>query len=170
METEADSERIAAYLADRATDDDEMLVVNVLDEGADTTEDVQAGEQAVGSLKAALADLNVETHQLIRNRNPADELLSFATDQDADEIAIGVHERNPTGKAIFGSTAQGVERVNPGRLDVAPRLAARSSSSEPSPGPRVRAVRSAGSSPSRSGAGRRRTRFRADTGTSPAGS
>lgn len=105
-ETEADSERIAAYLANRATSDDEIVVVNALAEGASETEDVKAGERAMEALEAGLDGQTVETHQLIRGQEPAKELLSFADDAGADEIVIGIHERNPTGKVIFGSTAQ----------------------------------------------------------------
>jgi nucleotide-binding universal stress UspA family protein len=105
IETEADSERIAAYIADRATGDDEILVVNALAEEASETEDVKAGERAMEAVETNVGDLDVEKHHLIRGQDPADELLEFAADHDADEIIIGIHDRNPTGKVIFGSTA-----------------------------------------------------------------
>jgi len=104
--SKADSEHIGEYLAERATPDDDILVVNALSEGSEDVEEVRAGEQAVDDLQAALGGLEVETHQLIRDNDPAEEIIAFASEHDADEIVIGVHKRNPTGKVVFGSTAQ----------------------------------------------------------------
>ncbi|WP_425601193.1 universal stress protein [Haloplanus halobius] len=72
-----------------------MYAVNSLRGG-----DARAGEDAI--------DATVEPHQFVRDNDPADDLLVFAEERDVDELVIGVHERNPTGKTIFGSTAQEV--------------------------------------------------------------
>jgi Universal stress protein UspA and related nucleotide-binding proteins len=39
---------------------------------------------------------------------PADELISHATEQDADYVVLAGRERSAVGKALFGSTAQAV--------------------------------------------------------------
>ncbi|WP_254533178.1 universal stress protein [Natrinema gelatinilyticum] len=103
-----DSKRIGEYLAERATGDDEIFVVNALADGSDDTDLVKAGKRAADELESALGNLDVETHQFIRDKDPSEELLAFASEHDADELVIGIHERNPTGKVIFGSTAQQV--------------------------------------------------------------
>lgn len=107
-ESVEESERIASYLAGRATAGDEVLVVNAIEDGADDTDVVQAGERALDALADSLSRPAVETHQLIRGNAPADELLAFVDEHDADEVVLGVHKRSPAGKAIFGSTAQSV--------------------------------------------------------------
>ena len=45
---------------------------------------------------------------VIRSGTPSEEILTYADEQDPDEIVIGLRKRNPTGKVLFGSTAQDV--------------------------------------------------------------
>lgn len=49
-----------------------------------------------------------ETHLLIRGIDPADDLVNFAKETQADEIIIGVKNRTRVGKLLLGSTAQAV--------------------------------------------------------------
>lgn len=51
-------------------------------------------------------DLTCETHLLIRGNTPGDDLVSYATENDIDEIFIGVRRRSKVGKLLMGSTAQ----------------------------------------------------------------
>lgn len=39
---------------------------------------------------------------------PENEILHYATEQDAEHIVIGGRKRSPIGKALFGSTAQAI--------------------------------------------------------------
>ncbi|MFB6124218.1 MAG: universal stress protein [Haloferacaceae archaeon] len=102
------SAALCDYLDDRVTEADTVYAVNSLRGGDDTSsEDVRDGEDALNAVDSRLGTkTTVETHQLVRGNDPADDLLSFADDNDADEFVIGVRKRNPTAKVVFGSNAQ----------------------------------------------------------------
>lgn len=98
------SEKLAAYLADRLDPGDEVLAVNSLFGGDETSDDqVVEGEEA---LEVLAERFDAETHQFVRGNSPQEDLMRFAEERDADELVIGIRKRSPTGKVIFGSTAQ----------------------------------------------------------------
>jgi nucleotide-binding universal stress UspA family protein len=102
------SAAIADYLDGRVGSDDEVHAINS-QEGGDATsaEDVRDGEDALNAIQSRLGDVaTVETHQFVRGNDPAEDVLDYADDVDADEIVIGIRKRNPTAKVVFGSTAQ----------------------------------------------------------------
>ncbi|MWG33662.1 universal stress protein [Halomarina oriensis] len=100
------SERINDYLVGRLTDGDRVYVVNS-QEGGDDSEagDIRMGTEAIDALTENIT-VPVETHQFVRGNDPAEDILAAATEYDADEICIAIRKRNPTGKIVFGSTAQ----------------------------------------------------------------
>ncbi|MFB6194605.1 MAG: universal stress protein [Haloplanus sp.] len=104
------SAALCDYLDDRIDADDTIHAVNSLWGGDETdAETVRDGEDALNVVESRLgAVATVETHQFVRGNDPEDDLLTFADEIDADELVIGVRKRNPTGKIIFGSTAQSV--------------------------------------------------------------
>jgi nucleotide-binding universal stress UspA family protein len=100
------SERIREYLAGRVTDGDTVYVVNSQAGGDDSdAEDIRGGTDAIDVLVDGLA-VPVEAHQFVRGNDPAEDVLAAAEEYDADEICIAIRRRNPTGKIVFGSTAQ----------------------------------------------------------------
>ncbi|MFC6989326.1 universal stress protein [Haloplanus sp. GCM10025708] len=102
------SAELCDYLEDRVTAEDTVYAVNSLRGGNDTSsDDVCDGEEALDAIDSRLGtETTVETHQIVRGNAPADDLLAFADEHDADEFVIGVRKRSPTAKVVFGSTAQ----------------------------------------------------------------
>jgi nucleotide-binding universal stress UspA family protein len=99
------SERLIEYLEGRVGDGDTVIAVNSLRGGDGTSdEEVIEGRDALETLTDAFAD--VDDHQLVRGNSPQEDLLDFAEKHDADELVIGIRKRSPTGKLMFGSTAQ----------------------------------------------------------------
>ncbi len=50
--------------------------------------------------------IDCEAHQLARGRTPGEDLVSFAEENDIDQIFIGVEKKSRTQKIILGSVAQ----------------------------------------------------------------
>jgi nucleotide-binding universal stress UspA family protein len=58
----------------------------------------------------------------VESGSPSAEILAAADDHDVDAVVLGFRKRNPTGKLVFGSTAQDV-LLSTDRLVVAVPLA-----------------------------------------------
>lgn len=103
------SERVCGRLADRVSDDDAVFIVNSQPGRDETTSEViEDGKDALEAGAECFTGISAETHQLIRGNEPSEDLLEFTRENDIDEIVIGVRKRSPTGKLLFGSTAQRV--------------------------------------------------------------
>jgi len=98
------------YLDGLVDADDRVVAVNSHPGGDETTsEDLRDGEDALNVTASRLAAVcDVETHQFVRGNDPATDLLEAVEAEDADELVIGVRERTPAAKVVFGSTAQEV--------------------------------------------------------------
>jgi nucleotide-binding universal stress UspA family protein len=64
--------------------------------------------EAVREASGRLEELGVEVNLLEASGSPADEILRYADEYDADQICVGGRKRSPTGKALFGSVTQDV--------------------------------------------------------------
>lgn len=74
-------------------------------------EDVDQLKEAENQLEWAKsqfddAGIATETHLLIRDMSPGEDIVAFARDQQVDCIIIGVKRRSKVGKVLFGSNAQ----------------------------------------------------------------
>jgi nucleotide-binding universal stress UspA family protein len=99
------SERLVAYIEARVGDGDTVYAVNSLPGGnRSSDEDVRAGRDALEVFDES--SVPIDTHQLVRGNSPQEDLMEFAADHDVDEIVVGIRKRSPTGKLVFGSTAQ----------------------------------------------------------------
>ena len=98
------------YLDGRLREGDVVHAINSLRGGdATSSEDIRDGEDALNAVTSRLAGTaDVETHQLVRENSPAEDVIGYADDVDADEIVLGVRKRNPTSKVVFGSVAQDI--------------------------------------------------------------
>jgi nucleotide-binding universal stress UspA family protein len=62
----------------------------------------------IAGLLDRFEDAGVETATRAAIGEEPDEIVRIATELDADTVIIGGRKRSPTGKAVFGSTAQTV--------------------------------------------------------------
>lgn len=72
-------------------------------------ENIQQEEHSLeGIAKKILgeSDIAYETHAIVTNLTPGEELVDFAKRNEIDEIVIGIRKRSKVGKLVFGSTAQ----------------------------------------------------------------
>ncbi|MGL4745548.1 MAG: universal stress protein [Dermatophilaceae bacterium] len=86
-----------------------LVVINSNRGGRDL--DDRTARAAEDELRRATDDLerdgvDVEVRQLVRGKEPAEDLIAVADETDADLIVIGLRRRTPVGKLILGSNAQ----------------------------------------------------------------
>ncbi len=104
VDSEETAEHLLAYLRERIDDGDTVYAVNSQRGGDDTSDDeIAAGKSALEPLEE---NVGAEGHQLVRGNSPQEDMIQFARDHDVDELVIAIRKRSPTGKMLFGSTAQ----------------------------------------------------------------
>jgi nucleotide-binding universal stress UspA family protein len=86
----------------------QLIVINSNRGGRDFDDDTKAVEAELQRVADELggSGLSLEVRQLVRGNEPAEDLISVATETDADLIVIGLRRRTPVGKLILGSNAQ----------------------------------------------------------------
>jgi nucleotide-binding universal stress UspA family protein len=88
-----------------------LIIVNSQRGGAsldrETAERIDAAVEQVAE-RARERGLDVRVRQLVRDADPASDLISVAEEENADLIVIGLRRRSPVGKLILGSNAQSV--------------------------------------------------------------
>lgn len=88
-----------------------VIIMTSLPGGEKTTREIaDAAEANLAEAGKIMADAGIdhETHLLVRGRFPGEDIVSFATENDCQEVIIGVKSRSKVGKMLFGSTAQHV--------------------------------------------------------------
>jgi nucleotide-binding universal stress UspA family protein len=63
---------------------------------------------AVKHLKATLEEAGVTVELEEAGAEPAETIMTFAREEDADLIAVAGRKRTPTGKVLFGSVTQAI--------------------------------------------------------------
>jgi nucleotide-binding universal stress UspA family protein len=88
---------------------EKLIVVHSLYGGDRTSkEEIEEGETLLkwAEEKAKSAGVEVETHLLVRGKEPGDDVLEFAKEIKPEMIVVGVKKRSPAGKIVFGSVPQ----------------------------------------------------------------
>lgn len=100
---------LEAALAEADRRRETLLVVNVgLPDAANDPRFLDEGERSRLADRLLFAGAAFEIEQLVRGREPADELVEAAARVRASVLVIGMRRRSPTGKLLFGSQAQRV--------------------------------------------------------------
>ncbi len=71
-------------------------------------EDIQKSEHELENLRTQFTAEGIacETHAIVSAMSPGEDVVQFATENEIDEIVIGVRRRSKVGKLLFGSNAQ----------------------------------------------------------------
>lgn len=88
------------------TDGIQVAILHVFTDNPEGASVVQLG--SVREAREKLTDSGMDVELLARSGTPATEIVEEADEYDADLIVLAGRSRSPTGKAVFGSTAQQV--------------------------------------------------------------
>jgi nucleotide-binding universal stress UspA family protein len=94
-------------------EDDLEGVREQLDDSDATASDAARRQKTVRDLTAAFDDEDVDYEIRGSVGEKADAIVSVAEDVHADRVFVAGRSRSPTGKAVFGSTAQSVMLTAP---------------------------------------------------------
>ena len=87
----------------------EVLIVTSLEQSPTLKiEDIDKAENRLEKIKKPFTaeDIPCEARATVSYQSPGEDLVSFAKENDVDEIIVGVRRRSKVGKLVFGSTAQ----------------------------------------------------------------
>ncbi len=89
----------------------QILLLTSLKGGTETSQDdIQKATENLEKAKKICdnAGISGEVHLLVKGLSPGEDIVSFAEENKAYEIIIGIRKRSKVGKLIFGSDAQHV--------------------------------------------------------------
>jgi nucleotide-binding universal stress UspA family protein len=86
---------------------DELLVINV-SAHSDPSDTTFASEEELATVRATLDGEGVRysVRQLVRGKDPAEEIIGLSEELQVRGIVIGVRHRSPVGKLLLGSNSQ----------------------------------------------------------------
>jgi nucleotide-binding universal stress UspA family protein len=75
---------------------------------ATSSEDIKEAEEHLESARSVLENAGIpcDTHLLVKDLTPGEDIVDFANKNKIDVIIIGVKKKSKVGKLVFGSTAQ----------------------------------------------------------------
>ena len=82
-------------------------------------EDIQNAEQELENIRRSFRDEGIacKTEAIVSSISPGEDLVQFATENEIDEIVIGVRRRSKVGKLLFGSNASNTSDSFPIPID-----------------------------------------------------
>lgn len=110
-ETEVAQEALKTAVQHAKAFDAKVYVITSMVGGS--KDDIEDNKRAESGLKHAQGvldkeGLECETHLLVRGLTSGEDIIQYATENDIDEIVIGIKKTSKVGKLVFGSTAQHV--------------------------------------------------------------
>ncbi len=72
-----------------------------------------SGETAIGSIVGAAERAGLETKSAVINGNPAEEIVTYADENDIDVIVMGTHADKGVSHLVLGSVTERVIRLSP---------------------------------------------------------
>ena len=84
-----------------------VILHSMVGGGKEKGDDYIASAEAIERVEKLLSESGVEysTHEYIRGKKPAEDIVTASQVHDAQLIVIGIRERSATGKFLLGSNA-----------------------------------------------------------------
>ena len=85
-----------------------VIVFSMMKGTENEREDIQQAESILEYAKSIFKQANIpcSSHLLIRGMSPGEDIVTFAKENEIEEIVIGIRRRSKVGKLLMGSTAQ----------------------------------------------------------------
>ncbi len=87
-----------------------FVITSMVGGSKDNIEDNKKAESGLKHAESVLQKEGIacETHLLVRGLSSGEDIIQYSTENDIDEIVIGIKKTSKVGKLVFGSTAQHV--------------------------------------------------------------
>lgn len=87
-----------------------FVITSMIGGNKDDIEDNKRAESGLSHAQGVLEKegISCETHLLVRGLSSGSDIIQYASDNEIDEIVIGIRKTSKVGKLVFGSTAQHV--------------------------------------------------------------
>ena len=110
-ETDASQEALKVGVQHaKAFDAKVFVITSTIGGSKDNIGDNKKAESGLKHAKAVFEKegITCETHLLVRGLSSGEDIIQYASENNVDEIVIGIKKTSKVGKLVFGSTAQHV--------------------------------------------------------------
>ena len=104
--------KLCNYLDDHLEDGDEVYAINSLPgKRSSGSSEIERGTEALEEVEKLLASrATIETHQYVRGKDPAVDIIDAADEYDVDELLVGLKRHTRRERIAFGSTLEATLR------------------------------------------------------------